>query len=562
MTDDTDDVLTVVDTPRDERVVVDDAQLATTGERYELVGRIGKGGMGEIDLCKDTRIARHVARKVLRRKLRRDPAYRTRFLFEARLQGQLEHPSIVPVHDLGEGPNGELYFTMKRVRGMTLDQALKAAKRGQPAYTQRRLLTAFTNVCLAIDFAHTRGVVHRDLKPHNIMLGDFGEVYVLDWGIAKLMGREDTPMPDVLDVPGSDTPTRAGTVLGTPPYMAPERAAGVADPRTDVYSLGVILGEILESQQDFDIAPELALIAVRASQADPTLRYQTARELHDAIDRYLEGDRDLEARRKLSEQHANRAEQALTDGTVKARTTSAREIGRALGLDPANRRALQTLMRLLSEVPAELPNEVKAEIDRRWLERRSRVMMIGSAMTLSMLSLAPLIVWSGVRDWGLFGAFVAAVLAAAVCQVQASRRPSTVWYAIAFVVQLSAAVAMTPSCGLMGVVPAAFTIQSIAWRMTSDRTIHGVLIIVAILAAVLVPFAFFNQYEVRDGTLIILPHMNHFARMPMLACIIVGTWGVAVGAVLFGRLFVGEIRRAESQLRFHAWQLQQLVPPA
>jgi eukaryotic-like serine/threonine-protein kinase len=392
--DKSDEAPTVPEPLHEPRVTIDSV-LAMDAERYQPLGVLGKGGMGEVQLCKDTRIARDVAMKTLRAKYRDQSGYRERFLFEARLQGQLEHPSIVPVHDLGVTRDGELYFTMKRIRGITLAKALANVRDGIGAYSRRRLLSAFSNVCLAVDFAHARGVVHRDLKPHNIMLGDFGEVYILDWGIAKLVDRTDTPLGQVVELPGSDSQTRAGATLGTPPYIAPEREAGQpADARSDVYSLGVILAQIVES--DDDIAPELAAIANRASAKDVAVRYRSARELHDALERFLDGDRDLEARRKAATEHVARAEQALGR---KDRTATAREVGRALGLDPSNARALRILMRLLSDVPNELPAAAQEEIDRRWLTRRGRTMRIGAVSTAALLVAVPFLLWMGIRNW-------------------------------------------------------------------------------------------------------------------------------------------------------------------
>jgi serine/threonine protein kinase len=185
---------TAVDPQLDRPVEIDDVPLVEELERYQASGVIGKGGMGEVRLYKDLRISRYVAVKVLRDKLRSSPEYRSRFVLEARLQGQLEHPSIVPVHDLGVTPEGELFFSMARVRGVTLRAALETVRAGDHGarFVRRRLLTAFSSVCLAVDYAHCRGVVHRDLKPENVMLGDFGEVYVLDWGIAKVMHSMET----------------------------------------------------------------------------------------------------------------------------------------------------------------------------------------------------------------------------------------------------------------------------------------------------------------------------------------------------------------------------------
>ncbi|MCZ7681650.1 MAG: serine/threonine protein kinase [Sandaracinaceae bacterium] len=156
------------------------------GARYVRGAVIGAGGMGEVRLDRDRRIGREVAVKRLHAALGGREDTQARFLREARVQGQLEHPAIVPVYDLGAGEDGELYFTMKRVRGRTLADILADLAHGdaeaKKRFGRRRLLSAFSQVCLAIDYAHARGVMHRDLKPGNVMLGDWGEVYVLDWG--------------------------------------------------------------------------------------------------------------------------------------------------------------------------------------------------------------------------------------------------------------------------------------------------------------------------------------------------------------------------------------------
>jgi eukaryotic-like serine/threonine-protein kinase len=560
--DKSDEAPTVPEPLRESRVTIDSV-LAMDVERYQPLGVLGKGGMGEVQLCKDTRIARDVAMKTLRAKYRDQSGYRERFLFEARLQGQLEHPSIVPVHDLGVSQDGELYFTMKRIRGITLAKALDNVRDGVGTYSRRRLLSAFSNVCLAVDFAHTRGVVHRDLKPHNIMLGDFGEVYILDWGIAKLVDRTDTPLGEVVEVPGADSQTRAGATLGTPPYIAPEREAGQpADARSDVYSLGVILAQIVES--DDDIAPELAAIANRASAKDVALRYRSARELHDALERFLDGDRDLEARRKAATEHVARAEQALAR---KDRTATAREVGRALGLDPSNARALRILMRLLSDTPSELPPAAQEEIDRRWLMRRGRTMRIGAVSTATLLVALPFLLWMGIRNWLWVAAFVVSVLGASTFQWIASQRPRKVWFASSFTMQIIASSMLTSSLGLLGIVPACFTVAIVAWRQTVHETINAVLMLVVVFACMLAPFALIEAgvipplYSFAGDGLTIRSLMHELPEVPTLVYLITITMGVVIAASIYSRLFVSEIRRAETQLTFQAWQLQQLIPP-
>ena len=229
--------------------VAPDERVAPSGSRYQIREVLGIGGMGEVRLCRDEAIGRDVALKTLIDPSQASAQAQRRFLREARVQGQLEHPSIVPVYDIDTTPEGELFFTMRRVRGHTLAEILEALASGDAAmragYSRRKLLGAFVRVCLAIDYAHARGVLHRDLKPSNLMLGDFGEVYVLDWGVARLVTEHATTAPVV--VPRADL-VNEGSIVGTPGYMSPEQLFGLGDSqdaRTDVYSLGAILFEIL-----------------------------------------------------------------------------------------------------------------------------------------------------------------------------------------------------------------------------------------------------------------------------------------------------------------------------
>jgi hypothetical protein len=200
------------------------------------------------------------------------PDQLARFVEEAQITAQLEHPNVVPVHDLGLDPDGRVYFAMKYVRGQSLEQILDKRQEGDEEtlaeFGLGRLLDVFQQVCLAIEYAHARGVVHRDLKPANIMVGDFGEVLVMDWGIAKLLGSAEQPAasgdqaralgPKSSDISSlrageSAFATQAGTLIGTPAYMSPEQARGQpVDQRSDIYSLGVILYQILCGQVPFE----------------------------------------------------------------------------------------------------------------------------------------------------------------------------------------------------------------------------------------------------------------------------------------------------------------------
>ena len=220
--------------------------------RYVIGERLGQGGMGEVRRVHDTRLDRHLAMKTLDPRLLHLDAARTRFLNEARVTAGLQHPGIVAVHDQGEHPGGVLWYTMKEVRGQTLGKmidAVQAASLGQWAPAQgwslRRLVEALLRVCEAMAYAHARGVIHRDLKPSNIMVGEFGEVLVVDWGLAVRAGQVE---PTTRQTSTSDRMTQVGSVMGTIAYMPPEQARGELDalgPRSDVYALGAILFAIL-----------------------------------------------------------------------------------------------------------------------------------------------------------------------------------------------------------------------------------------------------------------------------------------------------------------------------
>jgi serine/threonine-protein kinase len=245
---------------------------------YALVRQHAAGGIGRVWLARDERLRREVALKELLPEQGPSAAARQRFLLEARITGQLEHPGVVPVYELGDGPAP--YYTMRFVHGRTLDQAAQAyhAKRAKGRARPldlHKLLRAFVSVCQTVAYAHARGVVHRDLKGANVLLGDYGEAIVLDWGMAKVRGAEAaTDLPPVADDgPGG---TVAGQVLGTPAYMPPEQAAGrqdLVDHRSDVYALGAMLYEILTGRPPFTgDQPQEVLRRVREAAPPPPRR--------------------------------------------------------------------------------------------------------------------------------------------------------------------------------------------------------------------------------------------------------------------------------------------------
>lgn len=253
----------------------DDAEARETplpsfGGRYVVGETLGAGGMGEVVRARDTVLGRSVAVKRTLPALRRHSGALERFVWEARVGALLQHPGVVPVHDLGTLDDGDLAFVMKEVDGQTLRAAIL-----DPARSRHRLVRALGQVADAVAYAHSREVVHRDLKPPNIMLGSFGEVWVLDWGIARVRGETRAAVETGRSGTGQ---TQAGAVSGTLPYMAPEQAAGEnhrVGPGVDVYAMGVILHEILIGRRPS--ADERADITAR--RASTALREQAPREL-------------------------------------------------------------------------------------------------------------------------------------------------------------------------------------------------------------------------------------------------------------------------------------------
>jgi serine/threonine protein kinase len=246
-------------------------------QRYQLVGEIARGGMGAIFKGRDVDLGRDIAVKMMLETHKGRTEMLQRFVEEAQIGGQLQHPGIVPIYELSQTRGQRPYFTMKLVKGQTLTTLLK--ERHEPQHDLPRFLGIFEQVCQTVAYAHARGVIHRDLKPSNIMVGNFGEIQVMDWGLAKVLQRSGCgdELPEEATVirtswsqepslssgtSGSGPHTAAGSILGTPAYMAPEQARGEVvslDERCDVFGLGAILCQILTGQPPYASAggPEL-----------------------------------------------------------------------------------------------------------------------------------------------------------------------------------------------------------------------------------------------------------------------------------------------------------------
>ncbi|MBC8356207.1 MAG: protein kinase [Planctomycetes bacterium] len=298
------------------------AESDDDGQRFRILRPHAQGGLGQISVALDKELHREVALKELQMKYSANEATRERFLIEAEITGGLEHPSIIPVYGLGHYSDGRPYYAMRFIRGDNLQEAIDAYHRSSPDARNlelHKLLRRFVDVCDAVQYAHSRGVLHRDLKPGNIMLGKYGETLLVDWGLAKPIDGSEAPT--LLDAPplhissgSGSAPTSMGSVVGTPGYMSPEQAAGRLDllgPASDVYGLGATLYHLLAGQAPFrdklsdvlkkvergefqpprqvnaSIPPALEAVCLKAMQRRPEDRYASASRLAEDVEHWL-----------------------------------------------------------------------------------------------------------------------------------------------------------------------------------------------------------------------------------------------------------------------------------
>ncbi len=296
---------------------------ARSSDRYRKIRDHARGGLGVVYLAHDRELNREVALKEIQDRFADDPAARGRFVLEAEVTGGLEHPGIVPVHGLGRYDDGRPFYAMRFVKGDSLKEAIARFHRGEGGDRRielRKLLRRFLDVCNAVAYAHSRGVLHRDLKPSNVLVGRFGETLVVDWGLAKAVGRPESygdPLEATLRPAssGDGAETLPNSVLGTPGYMSPEQAAGRIDligPTSDVYSLGATLyailtgrapvegkevGAVLQKVQDGDFPPPRAVspwiprpleaICRKAMSRMPEARYESPAALAEDVERWM-----------------------------------------------------------------------------------------------------------------------------------------------------------------------------------------------------------------------------------------------------------------------------------
>ncbi len=593
-----------------------------TASRYEAGPLLGQGGMGEVVLSLDRRIGRQVARKTLLPEMSSERAL-ARFVREVRVQGQLEHPSVVPVYDFGVDDDGGPFFTMKRVRGETLAHILERLAKDDATYALRfsrhKLLSAFRQVCLAVEYAHLRGVMHRDLKPSNVMLGDFGEVYVLDWGLAKLRTDGDdatdlardaaTTAPDTaVRAPIRDPHADAGKtgmddMIGTPAYMAPEQfGAGRSqfDTRQDIFALGAILFEILTlaryrpgasfatllpslireadrqqptrpSEKVPDVSPELDDACARALATQPGSRIASAGALAEVIERYLEGDRDQGMRRSMAAAllASARAKIAGSQNDAGARLDAMRDAIKALALTPDDVKAQKMLLSLVVDGSGTLTPEGEREFEAKEFEVDTHALVVGQLGLCTWFLVIPLVLSIGVRNWLPVGVMIG-LTAATIAYMELLRRWRT--RASVHVMILASMLATTlglASCwlGPFVLVPVATCSIAIVFASRCKKSERPWLVLIWSLG-VLVPFALEllhvlpPAYSFVGGDLVLHARALNLPEGRTLA-------GLAYTALTFMVLpmfFVGRLRdrQLESDRRsfVQAWHLRQLFPAA
>ena len=576
-----------------------DLGLGSSAHRYTLGPLLGRGGMGEVFSALDEQIGRPVAIKRLRMN-EPSPDALTRFLREARIQGRLEHPAIVPVHELWKDDLGRPFFVMKQLTGVTLGDVLSRLAVGSPdtqkQFSRQRLLRMFTDVCLAIEFAHTRGVVHRDLKPANIVLGDFGEVYVLDWGVARVMSEEERPsFHDVgtMAEHASYNETAAGSILGTPGYIAPEQIRGETDldGRADVYALGTILFEILTlyplhprgqaaiasalagvdarpSRRAIDrvVPPELDAICVRATAVERADRFPTARAMSEAVQEFLDGDRDFVLRRELARTELQTARSALAAGNgQKERRIAIRAAARALAFDPTSPQPADLLGRLMLEPPKEAPIEVEQELEQADFESLKKSARFGTLAALAYLSFFPILFFIGFREpwYHIVGPALCVFIVAVELGVAPKNPYLSGYLAIAANLTMIALLSRIVSPFLIGAGPATVIVMLLAnhrrlintWLLAALSTIATLLPWALELVGVLSPRAFVTSdaFVLHTGS----GGLNEMGALFGLVLYIVVLIGLAT---VLSRIQDNERRAVRRNLAIQAWQLRELIP--
>ena len=554
-------------------------------ERYRVLETLGRGGMGEVIAAHDDVLGRDVA---IKRMLEADqPGATTRFLREAKIQGTLNHPAIPPVHELAHDADGRPFFVMKRLTGITLSKILSDQAAGLGLrYPLQRLLNAFADVCLAVELAHTRGIVHRDLKPANIMLGEFGEVYVLDWGVAKIIGHSDPAIVPLRDSsPGMQQATQAGTVVGTEGYMSPEQQKGDVelDGRADVYALGAVLYEILTGKRfdpkvpatqkapDKDIPPELEEACLEATVLDRDKRLGSARELGARVQRYLDGDRDVAMRRRLAAEHLVRAHVAASTADDESQRAAMREAGRALALDPTLTGAADLVGRLMLEPPKTMPAEVKETIaaeERLANRRHARVALLAY---LGYAAVIPGLAMIGIREWTPIAVFGGIILLLLVTATFRMRFPDRIAPAVATIIGNAAMIGLigrmfSPYLIAPGLAALTIVIMNGSSRFR-DRSLLLLMIIgmgIGTVGSGLLEFTgvLHQTLTFADDHILIRSGVLELNEVPLQLGLALYAFGLVFAAGMLSHTLGRANDDSQRRLHLQAWRLRQLVPQA
>jgi serine/threonine-protein kinase len=453
-------------------------------------------------------------------------------------------------------------------------------------YTQRELLTAFATVCLTIDYAHSRGVIHRDLKPANIMLGDFGEVYVLDWGLARLIDGSERAASE-----SGERLSMTGELLGTPLYMAPEQMVDPdVDVRADVFALGAILFELLTFERLRDaktlylpadarasarapergVAPELETICVRATESAAADRYPSARALHAEIVKFLEGDRELEQRRQLAAVHAGRARDALARAEEAGRDpdhergVAVRELRDAVALDPADEH-VGALGTLLTTPPRTIPPEVHAEMrneTERVIHRGAVFSVIGMA---SWFIFFPVMYVIGIRDYLQVALIAVPALISIAASIVAVRQRvisrSIQYVTVGFM--LLGAMATSRVLGPLVLMPTLIVSYAIVLQAHPARRFRRIGLVGGIVALT-VPFALElvgvipSSYGFLDGNMLIRPQLMVLPGVWTEVFLAVTNLTMIVVPCVFISRLRAELSDAQTRQLVQAWQFKRL----
>jgi serine/threonine-protein kinase len=554
---------------------------------YAFGKTIGRGGVGEVIEAHDLRIGRDVAIKRLRTPSPTGDEV-ARFLREARIQARLDHPAIPPVHELGKDRDGRPYFTMKRLVGVTLLDLLQA-----PEPNRQRLLRAFADVCLAIEFAHSRGIVHRDLKPANIMLGDYGDVYVLDWGLSRMVGEA---VAEVVHDDIESLEVKTGDVLGTPGYMSPEQLqkAAEAGRPADIYALGSILFELLAGEPvhprgpnalvstlsgetvtqpakrrpDRGIPPELDSLCAAMLVVDPNLR-PTARRVAERVQAYLDGDRDVARRKEMATDLVWGARHAYDDGQ---RGDAMRIAGRALALDPQSTDAAELVTSLMLEpptttAPPELRQALRAT-DELAVSRHARTAIMAYVAIGMFL---PIAAWNGVKKWDVVLSVTVATSLMAFSAYRIMRRPSRTYvemlaYAIGNALLMALLTRMLAPFTFVPALCCIVVMSCAAYPQFGGRRSWALIGIICV--GFLVPLGLEEggvirrTWDVIAKDFVIHPNALSVQGGSTITLLVVATVAtIAIAGVHAARIY-GVNREAQHQLATQAWHLRQLLPAA